>query len=271
MTDPKSIPVTEAIVPAPGMPGSETKPVDQKPKEEGWRSVEEVKEIIREREEARKKNRDMASRLAELEAEKEERSRKEAQSASERERQKLEAEGQYQQALESFKKNSTAQIDEYRSKVTNKLIPNAIKAAVAQVGNVSPEVARDIPRLLSDRVRLNHDSLDLEVVGEDGKPMMDADLKPVSVEAFVKEFVAARPYMLLDRQAPGTGLKPGPLKGDAGSWDMDRALADHSYASQWQKSDPDGYALANASYWTPEKMLAKARKSAGLISAPYAP
>ena len=213
--------------------------------------------------EAKRKARELTDRLGELEGREAERARKEATAREENERSRLEQQGQYQQALEHTKKQWTSQFDEYRSKVSSALVPSAIKAALAKVQNVSPEVADDLPKLISEKVRLNHDTMTIEVLGDDGKPALDADLKPVTVDAYVQEFIKGRPYMLLDRQAPGTGMKPGRLTGDS-TPDFGRAMRDPSYAETWRKADPEGYFKAEKEYWTPSRMMEKARKVSGM-------
>ena len=149
-------------------------------------------------------------------------------------------------------------MQEYRQKVNSRLIPASIKAALTQIEDLAPEAAQDIPNLLNGKIGLS-DSLEPVVLGDDGKPMMDKEtLKPVSVDAYVKQFVEARPYLRLSTQSTSTGLKSGHKS--SGGWDIQRAIVDSAYASEWIAADKAGYEAASKSYFSTANMKEMARK-----------
>ena len=164
----------------------------------------------------------------------------------------LESQKKYEEALGVQKQKYESQFSDLHNRVRSRLVPTAIKAALASIEDLAPEAASDVPSLLANKVALNED-MEPIVLGDDGKPLLDKEtMKPISVEAFVKEFVEARPYLRLSSQSKTTGLKHGSKSG--GGWDIERAISDSNYAAEWMEADREGYDEATRNYFTLDKM-----------------
>ena len=227
-------------------------------KSEAWRDVEEVKKIIEQRDRWKtefqsvsEKQQALEQRLAEFEKTKKESEEKTQLS-------ELEGKRKYQEALELQKGNWTKEMQDYRQKVNSRLIPTSIRAALSSIEDLATDAAQDIPNLLQGKIGLSED-LEPVVLGEDGKPLIDKEtLKPVSVDAYVKEFVNKRPYLRISTQSTSTNLKNGNKGG--GGWDIQRATVDTAYAAEWIAADKPGYEAATKAYFSGANMKEMARK-----------
>jgi len=227
-------------------------------KSEAWRDVEEVKKIIEQRDRWKtefqsvsEKQQALEQRLAEFEKTKKESEEKTQLS-------ELEGKRKYQEALELQKGNWTKEMQDYRQKVNSRLIPTSIRAALSSIEDLATDAAQDIPNLLQGKIGLSED-LEPVVLGDDGKPLIDKEtLKPVSVDAYVKEFVNKRPYLRISTQSTSTNLKNGNKGG--GGWDIQRATVDTAYAAEWIAADKAGYEAATKAYFSGANMKEMARK-----------
>ena len=161
--------------------------------------------LISERDEWKAKYRRLeeeSRELQEIKAQREEDARKAEMEA-------LESEGKYREALEKRENEWKGRYDSYVQRVQKALIPSAIKSSAAKIQGIDPDALDDLPVLLGDRVKLDPDTLEPMVVGDDGKPMLDDNLNRIGVDQLVGQFVQARPRYLLDSTARGTGARPG--------------------------------------------------------------
>jgi hypothetical protein len=212
-----------------------------------------------ERDRAKERLRALEAEAADLRARETERARTDARTKDEAERGQLEREGKYREALEAAGRKHAAELTALREAARRRLLPAAILAAARQVPALAPDALSDLPELLRPRVRLNDETLDVEPLGEDGKPLTDEHARPVALDQFVATFVQARPYLLLDRMQPGTGTAPGAGQGGAAELSMEAALRDGQVAAAWRARDPEGYRRACAEYLSPHRVKERAR------------
>lgn len=189
------------------------------------------------------------------------RSDEESKRQEEANRSKLESEGKYREALEGEQKKWSDKVSALQSAATKRLLEAGITSAAAAIENLTPDARADLPYLLRDAVRVNPDTFELEVIA-DGKPLQevkDGKLQPVSVTAYLQQFVAKKPYLLLDGMAKGSGSKPGGQEGK-GSFTPAQAIADEKIREEWKKNDPEGYKKAFDEYNSPANVVKRAQE-----------
>jgi hypothetical protein len=227
---------------------------------------EEVKKIIAERDELKAKYRTVDQELSAIREERKALSESKKAESRARELEGLEKSGEYKKALSKVMEEKDLEVRGLREKIVSKIVPNAISAAALAIPNLDPSAIADLPLLIGNRIRVDQESLEPYVVGDDGNPMKDGMLNPVSVNEYVAKFVQSRPRMLLDQQVRNTGLKPGPLHGDKPPRDLDSVIKSAKAMAEWADQDPDGYRQAiQDKYFTgikekSQKILDEARK-----------
>jgi len=212
-----------------------------------------------ERDRAKERLRALEAEAADLRARDAERARVGACAKDEAERAQLEREGKYREALEAATRKHAGELTALRGAAHRRLLPAAILAAAQAIPNIAPDALSDLPQLLRHRVRLNDETLDVEPLGEDGKPLTDEHARPVPLDQFVSTFVQARPYLLLDRMQPGTGVTPGQGRGGGAELSIEAALRDGQVAAAWRARDPEGYQRACAEYLSPQRVKERAK------------
>jgi len=224
-----------------------------KPWKEAWT------EIVQDRDSLKEKVRTFDAELQKFRNDAAERAKKESKTAEELERAKLEQEGNYKQALANTEQKWQQKLEESRKVTSDRIVPLAIKTAALSVKGLTPEAVNDLPKLLSDRIGLDPDKLEVYVKGDDGKPLVDDKLAPVTLENYLQQFASARPYLLKDGLPTRHGQSPG-NKGTTMSYEA--ALADRALMNQWEKADPEGLKAAEQAYYNPAAV--KARTLAGM-------
>lgn len=234
-------------VAAAAAPAPENKQTQQ---EKDWKAEADRKEQILQATQA--KNKQFEDELNKYRQAEQEAKTKELQTKEEQERNKLTEQGKYQEALKNVETSLTSkyqsEITNLYSAVNNEFVPAVIKAAAGRIPNIVKEALEDLPRALSGKVRLDPKTMKPFVVGDDGKPMIDEKLVPVSVDAFVESFVKARPYLLADGMPKGTGLVAGSGAGGGKAFTVQAALGNPKMAAEWKKADPTGYTNAFQEY-----------------------
>jgi hypothetical protein len=229
------------------------------------RNWDEVKKIISERNEFKKKSKVLDDELRAIRAERQ--SIEEAKTAELRakELENLEKNGQYKKALAKVIEEKDTEKNALLNKIIGKVVPNAIATAALKIPDLDPNAVEDLQVLLGNKIKVDLTSLEAYVSDEKGNPLKNEMLEPVGVEDFVKEFVKARPRYIIDKQVKNSGLKPGPLKGKENNRSLDGMSVDE--LNKWQKDDPNSYAAAisNKYFKNPKKLaeeiLAKKGKS----------
>jgi hypothetical protein len=242
-------------------PKPQDKQPDPNPDDQPFIKVGDAKKAFQERDELRKRLQAYEQR------EREEADRKEREKQAAKEKRLVE-EGKVTELLAEKEKTWSEKHRGYQSKVESKLVKAAITAAASSIPNIAPGAADDVQKLLQQHVRLNHETLEYEVVDMNSQGewerVKDADFKDVSLDDFVKRFVASRPWYLVDRQVPSTGLTPGSRQGTPQRYTLEQAMSDPSVASKWQKDDPEGYKQATDQMFNPDAMKQMALKKVGL-------
>ena len=241
-------------------------------KGESERLSKNFDDLVKQRDELKATGRANQARLDALEAEAKDRAAKEAKSKEDQDRQRLEGEGKYKEALESSQKKFQGELDTLRQASIHAIAPGAIRSAAMKVQDVIPDAIGDIEKVLSPFVRVEfvNGRFETTVVGEDGKPLKDEKLAPVSVESFVSSEVQKRSWWILGGVSTGSGAK---LPGNAGTkiikpeWTPEAALANPRVNAEWAKADPEGYAKAFQEYNSPfnaQRRAQEAMKAKGL-------
>jgi hypothetical protein len=233
---------------------------------EAWRNVDEVKQIIKQRDEFKSKAREQETRLSQLESAERDRQARDEQARTTAEQEKLKNEGKYREALELSEKKWKGQVDVFKGRAAAQLVPLAIQGAAAQISNLTPEAMKDLPSLLERQLSIDAETLEVYPVGLDGKRLVDETLKPISVEQYVSKFVSSRPYLLRDQMPVSHGAVGGASKGKV-SIDVN----DEKAMQELAERDPEGYKAAVSEQISTKnlKMLAvkavadKARQRAG--------
>jgi len=186
---------------------------------------------------------------------------REEKQAAERAKQaaELEQQGKYKEALELQEKRHSDFIAQHRQRVESRILPLAIKSAASKVKGITPEALEDLPYLLRDHVSLDHDTFEPFVKGEDGKPLTNEKLQPITVDDFVTSFVQKRTYMLADSM-PGKHGKQASQT--ATSFTIEQAMKDAKIYEEWEKADPDGLRAAEAKYLDPMAVAMRTRVAA---------
>ena len=205
----------------------------------------------------------MQQQLADLAKKEQTRTAEEARRAEEASRSKLESEGKYKEALEAEQKKWAERHNALQQAAVKRLLDTGITAAAAQIANLTPDARADLPYLLRDAVRVNPETFELEVLDANGKPVSevnkDGKLQPVPITTFLQQFVAKKPYLLLDNMQKGSGAKPGGQDGSA-TYTVKQALADEKIRDEWKAKDPDGYKAAFDQYNSPAEQTKRAQE-----------
>lgn len=209
-------------------------------------------DAVRTRDEAKSRNRELTERLTSAEQKLQEIEAKSQQIQEERKRAQLEQEGKYSEALQLTEQKHVQNYQKLSGLASSKLVPMSIRSAAAGIETLTPEAISDLPQLLRDRIKLDPNTLDPTVLGDDGKPMTDESLKPVTVEAYVREFVKTRPY-LHKASVPAKHGIMAQAGGDV-EYSIERCKDSPAKMARWATEDPTGYAAAVREYYSPESV-----------------
>ena len=232
-----------------------TKAPDLAPRGIPWPQAFE--EIKAERDVIKTKLKEMDAELAKFRAAEDARKAEQAKLDEQNQRKTLEEQGKYREALEQTDKKWQAQLQTYKSNVTSKLLPLAIQTAAAKIPNLTVEALRDLPKLLSDSIAVDEQTLEVYVKGEDGEPMVDEKLNQVNIDKFLTRFVSERPYLLVD----GMPVRHGQAAGKGNSaMSYDQVVNDPKAQKEWEAIDPEGFRKAEQEYWSP---LAATKRAKG--------
>lgn len=229
---------------------------------EYWKS--EAQKAFEARDAIKSRLRDRETELEKYKSEIEQtRAEKEA-AARAKQASELEQQGKYKEALELQEKRFNETISQQKARVESRILPLAIKSAASKVKGITPEAMEDLPYLLRDHVGLDHETFEPFVKGDDGKPLTNEKLQPVTVDEFVTSFVTKRSYMLADSMPGRHGAK---APQDAKSFTIEQAMKDAKIYEEWEKADPEGLRAAEAAYLDPmavarrERVKAEARRA----------
>jgi len=237
------------------MPEPETKPTQQDGKPEDatvWK--QRFEEVVSTRDQLRESNRTIKEQL-DLASKELNTFRTEAQKSKESEEQsKLKSQGKYEEAVRKIQEKSENDFRNLQSAATTRLVPLAIRSAAANVQNLTLEAAQDLPVLLRDYIGLDPATLEVFVKDNEGKQLTGPDLKPVSVEQFVSEFVKTRPYLV-----KGTIPAQHGITGTNQQLTIDDIMANPDLQGEMARKDPAGFAKMTADYYNPANVLRRAK------------
>jgi hypothetical protein len=229
----------------------------------------EAKAAFQARDDAKKALTDISAKVGDVEKElktlRDEKTARDADTqkrADDEKRKQLESEGKYKEILDQTKTEHQKQLDGIRHAAATRLLGTAIAAAAGQIEKLTPEARADLPFLLRDQVRINPETFEVEVLGDDGKPaqiLKDNKLHPLPLGEHLQAFVSKRPYMLLDSMQKGAGSKPGAGGEMSKGLTVEEALKDTAKLAAWEKEDPEGYKKAMADYANPAAMVERAK------------
>lgn len=137
--------------------------------------------------------------------------------AAEAEKVRLQAEsdaaikaGEFGKAREIYEANAKKEIEKARAEVSAVagLQRNAhLQMALSRNETIIPEAVTDAVQQLANSCRFNLSSNVLEVVDAQGKARIDADGKPLSVDALLAEYLGTRAYLRKATTTAGSGGK----------------------------------------------------------------
>ena len=225
---------------------------------------EEAKAAFAARDSLKKELAEKQEILGKLSAEQQARAAKEKEAQDRIDQERMVNEGKYKEALAKVEQNYKQEIQtreqKYHGLINQTLLPAAIKSVATNL-NLTPAALEDLPRLLTGTIRMNTDTAQLEVIGQDGKPMTDEKLQPIRPEQFIETFVKARPYMMKDTMATGTGIRPGDGAGKP-KFSMAEAEKNKELETAWKAADPEGYKKASAEFYSMGNLLQRQRAAA---------
>ena len=175
--------------------------------------------------------------------------------AEQQEKQRLESEGKYREILSTTERKYQDELAKTKATLHGRLVPIAIQAAAAQIEHLSKEALADLPMLLRDHIAVDETG-EVYARNEKGHKAVDEKLNPVSVPDYIRQFVAARPYLLVDGmpKSHGASGSGSPVKAT-----YEQALSDASLMKQWEATDPAGLAAAQKAYYSPASIVARAK------------
>jgi len=230
---------------------------DKAPDSDGLRS--DLKEAIASRDKAKTELRQLREEKDALSSWKSDQEKERQESETAGKQKELEEQQKYAEALTTVKADHADKIGKLQSSIELRLKPSLIKSSAAKIENISPQAMEDLPSILGSQIGINPDTLEAFVKGEDGQPLKDKDLKVVTVDAFINDFVAKREYMRLDNQVQSNGTQPGSGQTGVESFTIEAALASPKIMKEWKERDPEGYARAWKEHLSDPVKLAKSK------------
>jgi hypothetical protein len=243
------------------LPGQQAKEQPQAEPEvpEAWKA--EFKKVINQRDQLKAKFGETEQKLQEFQA-------KEAAHAAElaarreaEENKKLAEKGQYEELLAKKDRQRTEEVGRIKEAVVKNVTGLWIRAAASEIPNLTPEARRDLPLLLKENIRVDEFG-QAQVVNEAGLPRLDDNGKQVDPIEFIKSFVSARSYMLLDGMPKSHGGSSTTGEPTKAAKDIETMMAtkDNKAMADWQEKDPAGFTQALNAYTVSLAKKAKGMK-----------
>lgn len=176
--------------------------------------------------EARKKDKAEREELAKVAGAAKAEKEQEAQRRAQIEAEKAAIEAAKNGEIEKAKELLTKQTNEKVGKLAERYRDTHLRSQVASLpgllklpdAGAQKALVDDVVAQLRGGCRFDMDSDTLQVIGQDGRPALAADGKPLQVDAWIGSFLEARPYLRQPTTAPGSGAAgSGGGKGGAAS------------------------------------------------------
>lgn len=221
---------------------------------EYWKG--EAKKAIASRDEMKRKAHEMDMELSGYRTKEQLRQQQDQERQQKAKQDELAQNGKYTEALTMAERRHAEELNGFKSRANQRLVPMAIKSAASKIKSITPEVIDDLPYLLRDRIVIDAETFEPMVVGADGKPLVNEKLQAVGIEEFVTKFVQSRPYMLTDGMPATHGMKSTTKPTQ---FTIEQAMADAKIYEEWEKADPDGLRKAEAEYLNPASVARRER------------
>jgi len=208
-----------------------------------------LSEAISTRDSAKSKLREYEAKVQEYESQQVKRRAEEEEHKKKQELDQSVQRGEYEKALALTKSKYEDQISKMRSNFTSKYLPTMIQTLATKIDKLSPQAINDLPSLVSTRIQLD-DEFRPVVVGDDGKPLVDKELKPVSPESYLQSFVAERPYLLVDALPPGGGKTGQSLRKPS-------VELDKGQLAELAEKDPSAYRAHLKERYSPQAIMGR--------------
>jgi len=147
---------------------------------------------------------DLAKRVGAVEAERKKAEDQAAAAAQEKEVLRLAKEGELAKVREILTRESNAKLEALSRRVVDQELSVQIRRLAP--GLVDEAVA-DIVSLVRGRAGIDPETAVVRIVGDDGQPLM-RDGQPLGADAYLAEWLAARPHFQTAKVPSGTGGKP---------------------------------------------------------------
>lgn len=162
--------------------------------------------VIAARQSQKERLRTLSEQVSALSAKEAEAKAAAAAAAQEAEVAKLTSKGEYEAAL----KKATEQHGQTIGKLKANLKATALKSAILKTPGVITEAADDILSLTGSVCDYDLETGKIVIIGEGGRPRVDSEGQPLSVDAFLGEILEKRPYLRAASSAPGSGATFAP-------------------------------------------------------------
>ena len=222
---------------------------------------DEFKKVVGQRDQLKAKAAEAEAKVAAYEAEKAQHEAEKAARREEETNKKLAEQGQYQELLAKKDKQRIDEVGRIKEAVSKNVVPLWIRAASSEIPNLTPEARRDLPKLLREYIKVD-ESGTAQVLNEQGLPALTEDGKPVDPAEFIKSFVVARSYMLVDGMPKSHGAAGSTGEPSKAVKDFETLMAakDNKALGDWQEKDPAGFTQALNAYTAALSRKARAMK-----------
>ncbi|MBA3589674.1 hypothetical protein [Methylibium sp.] len=132
-----------------------------------------------------------------------------AKAESEKQAMELTKKGEFDKARELLTAEHTKRIDSFAGKYRDTHLRAQVAGlpALLKLPDAKAQTALvdDVVAQLRGSCRFDLDSDTLQVIGQDGRPALASDGKPMQADAFIAQFLEARPYLRQPTKTPGSG------------------------------------------------------------------
>ena len=209
---------------------------------------QEFERVISQRDSLKKAKVEAETKVAQYEAEKAAHEAKQAIRREEEANKQMAEKGQYVELLAKKDKQREDAIRDIKLAVQKTVLPIWIKAAASEISNLTPEARKDLPFLLKEYIKV--DEFGNATVTENGLPKLDDGGKPVDPIDFIKTFVQARSYMILDAMPKSHGGSGSGAEASKGAKSIEAMMESHDNKAlaEWQTRDPAGFTASLNDY-----------------------
>lgn len=156
---------------------------------------------------------ELARKVGAVEAERKKAEDQAAAAAQEKEVLRLAKEGELAKVREILTRESEARLARLSARVVDQELAGNIRRLAP---GLADQAVADTVALVRARAGIDPETGTIRMIGEDGQPLM-RDGQPVGADAYLAEWLAARPHFQVAKVPAGTGGKPAPTSGTPGT------------------------------------------------------